>query len=66
VTDRQALFYVGLLVKVGCHTDSHQARWFGDDLALKTTKFAPTSAKAGGWWAEGLLMDMRRTGCPSG
>lgn len=39
-TDRQALYYAALLVNVGCHTDAHeQARWFGDDLALKATKY---------------------------
>jgi HD-GYP domain-containing protein (c-di-GMP phosphodiesterase class II) len=37
---RQAVYYVALLVNVGCHTDAHeQARWFGDDLAMKATKF---------------------------
>src|SRR5207244_11008311 len=29
-----------LLVNVGCHTDAHeQAKWFGDDLALKSDKY---------------------------
>jgi HD-GYP domain-containing protein (c-di-GMP phosphodiesterase class II) len=29
-----------LLVNVGCHSDAHeQARWFGDDIALKATKY---------------------------
>jgi hypothetical protein len=29
-----------LLVNVGCHTDAYeQAKWFGDDIALKSTKF---------------------------
>ena len=27
---------------VGCHTDAHeQAHWFGDDIALKATKYGP-------------------------
>ena len=29
-------------MNVGCHTDAHeQARWFGDDIALKATKYGP-------------------------
>ncbi len=46
--DRQALYYAALLVNVGCHTDAHeQARWFGDDIALKATKYEhePFSAR---------------------
>jgi HD-GYP domain-containing protein (c-di-GMP phosphodiesterase class II)/DNA-binding CsgD family transcriptional regulator len=39
-TDRAAVYYVALLVNVGCHTDAHeQARWFGDDIAMKATKY---------------------------
>jgi HD-GYP domain-containing protein (c-di-GMP phosphodiesterase class II) len=39
-TDRQAVYYAALLVNIGCHTDAHeQARWFGDDLAMKATKY---------------------------
>jgi HD-GYP domain-containing protein (c-di-GMP phosphodiesterase class II) len=38
--DRAAAYYAALLVNVGCHTDAHeQARWFGDDIALKATKY---------------------------
>lgn len=38
--DRQAVYYAALLVNVGCHTDAHeQARWFGDDLAMRATKY---------------------------
>ena len=38
--ERSVLYYTALLVGVGCHTDAHeQAKWFGDDLALKSTKF---------------------------
>src|SRR6476659_8622165 len=37
---RVAVYYSALLVNVGCHSDAHeQAKWFGDDLALKATKF---------------------------
>ena len=38
--ERSVLYYTALLVGVGCHTDAHeQAKWFGDDLALKAGKF---------------------------
>src|SRR6185503_19258996 len=38
--DRAAVYYTALLVNVGCHSDAHeQAKWFGDDIALKATKF---------------------------
>jgi HD-GYP domain-containing protein (c-di-GMP phosphodiesterase class II) len=38
--DRVAVYYTGLLVNVGCHTDAHeQAKWFGDDIALKGDKY---------------------------
>ena len=38
--DRLAVYYTALLVNVGCHSDAHeQARWFGDDIALKATKY---------------------------
>lgn len=46
--DRQAVYYVALLVNVGCHTDAHeQARWFGDDLALRATKYDHEPLSAG-------------------
>ncbi|HEY5874895.1 MAG TPA: HD domain-containing phosphohydrolase [Ilumatobacteraceae bacterium] len=38
--ERADVYYVALLVNVGCHSDAHeQARWFGDDIALKATKY---------------------------
>ena len=38
---RSAIYYSALLVNVGCHADAHeQAHWFGDDIALKATKYA--------------------------
>jgi HD-GYP domain-containing protein (c-di-GMP phosphodiesterase class II) len=38
--ERAAVYYTAMLINVGCHTDAHeQARWFGDDLALKSTKY---------------------------
>lgn len=37
---RVAVYYTALLVNVGCHTDAHeQAHWFGDDIAMKATKY---------------------------
>jgi HD-GYP domain-containing protein (c-di-GMP phosphodiesterase class II) len=37
---RAAVYYTALLVSVGCHTDAHeQAKWFGDDIALRATKY---------------------------
>src|SRR3954468_14487447 len=33
---RESLYYVSLVAWVGCHIDAYeQAKWFGDDLALK-------------------------------
>ncbi|MFY9587595.1 MAG: HD domain-containing phosphohydrolase, partial [Actinomycetota bacterium] len=33
-------YYTALLVNVGCHSDAHeQAKWFGDDIALKADKY---------------------------
>ncbi len=38
--DRIAVYYTALLVNVGCHADAHeQAKWFGDDIALKSGKY---------------------------
>jgi HD-GYP domain-containing protein (c-di-GMP phosphodiesterase class II) len=38
--ERSTVYYTGLLVGVGCHADAHeQAKWFGDDIALKSTKY---------------------------
>jgi HD-GYP domain-containing protein (c-di-GMP phosphodiesterase class II) len=38
--ERSALYYSSLLVNVGCHADAHeQAKWFGDDIALKSGKY---------------------------
>ena len=39
-SDRSVVYYTALLVNVGCHTDAHeQAKWFGDDIKLKSTKY---------------------------
>ena len=37
---RVAVYYTALLVNIGCHTDAHeQAKWFGDDIAMKAGKY---------------------------
>jgi HD-GYP domain-containing protein (c-di-GMP phosphodiesterase class II) len=37
---RVVVYYTALLVNVGCHSDAHeQAKWFGDDIALKSAKY---------------------------
>jgi HD-GYP domain-containing protein (c-di-GMP phosphodiesterase class II) len=39
--ERSVVYYNALLVNVGCHSDAHeQAKWFGDDIALKSEKYA--------------------------
>jgi HD-GYP domain-containing protein (c-di-GMP phosphodiesterase class II) len=39
---RADVYYTALLISVGCHADAHeQAKWFGDDIELKTTKYGP-------------------------
>ena len=38
--ERATVYYTALLITVGCHTDAHeQAKWFGDDIALKAIKY---------------------------
>jgi HD-GYP domain-containing protein (c-di-GMP phosphodiesterase class II)/DNA-binding CsgD family transcriptional regulator len=38
--ERSAVYYAALLVNVGCHSDAHeQAKWFGDDIALRAGKY---------------------------
>jgi HD-GYP domain-containing protein (c-di-GMP phosphodiesterase class II) len=38
--ERSDVYYTALLVNVGCHSDAHeQAKWFGDDIAMKVGKF---------------------------
>ena len=47
--ERAVVYYTALLVNVGCHTDAHeQAKWFGDDIALKSGKYdhEPRSLRA--------------------
>jgi hypothetical protein len=48
--ERAVVYYSGLLAWVGCHTDAYeQAKWFGDDLAVKADGF--------------LVADRDRHGC---
>lgn len=38
--ERSTVYYTALLTNVGCHTDAHeQAKWFGDDIGLKSDKY---------------------------
>ncbi|HKP89025.1 MAG TPA: HD domain-containing phosphohydrolase [Thermoleophilaceae bacterium] len=38
--ERASVYYTALLLNVGCHSDAHeQAKWFGDDLAMKSIKY---------------------------
>jgi HD-GYP domain-containing protein (c-di-GMP phosphodiesterase class II) len=37
---RADVYYAALLINVGCHADAHeQAKWFGDDITLKSGKY---------------------------
>jgi len=57
--ERAAIYYSALLVNVGCHADAHeQAKWFGDDIALKSTKFASYDMRS----LRSSLATMRRIG----
>ena len=48
VAERQVLYYSGLLAWVGCFTDAYeQAKWFGDDIALKADGFAMEGGEVG-------------------
>jgi HD-GYP domain-containing protein (c-di-GMP phosphodiesterase class II) len=56
--DRMAVYYTALLVNVGCHADAHeQAKWFGDDIALKSGKYAHEFGSV-----RGALASMRLVG----
>jgi HD-GYP domain-containing protein (c-di-GMP phosphodiesterase class II) len=44
---RSTVYYTALLVNVGCHSDAHeQAKWFGDDIALKSGKYDERGVRA--------------------
>src|ERR1022692_587554 len=37
---RTTVYFTALLINVGCHSDAHeQAKWFGDDIAVKAAKY---------------------------
>jgi HD-GYP domain-containing protein (c-di-GMP phosphodiesterase class II) len=41
VDERATVYYTALLINVACHSDAHeQAKWFGDDIELKSDKYA--------------------------
>ena len=49
-TEREVVYYSALVAWVGCHVDAYeQAKWFGDDTALKTdfrrTDFATAASR---------------------
>ncbi len=55
---RVAVYYTALLVNVGCHSDAHeQAKWFGDDIEMKSEKYL-----YGLHGAKSAVMGMRRLG----
>jgi HD-GYP domain-containing protein (c-di-GMP phosphodiesterase class II) len=56
--ERSVVYYTALLVNVGCHSDAHeQAKWFGDDIALKSGKYDHELGSV-----SGALAMMRRVG----
>ena len=56
--DRAAVYYTALLVNIGCHSDAHeQAKWFGDDITLKSGKYAHEFGSV-----RGMLATMRLVG----
>ena len=58
--ERAVVYYTALLINVGCHSDAHeQAKWFGDDIALKSTS-TTTSRGACGRRADGAAAPRRR------
>ncbi|HEY2309790.1 MAG TPA: HD domain-containing phosphohydrolase [Gaiellaceae bacterium] len=45
--ERSTVYYTALLVNVGCHSDAHeQAKWFGDEIALKSGKYDERGVRA--------------------
>src|ERR1700756_4523672 len=48
-SERSVVYYTAMLVNVGCHTDAHeQAKWFGDDIAMKSSKYSYGTGSVGG------------------
>jgi HD-GYP domain-containing protein (c-di-GMP phosphodiesterase class II) len=60
--ERAVVYYTALLVGVGCHTDAHeQAKWFGDDFALKALVFEHKMPSMSGAVANLKLIGSGRT-----
>jgi HD-GYP domain-containing protein (c-di-GMP phosphodiesterase class II) len=56
---RADVYYTALLVTVGCHADAYeQAKWFGDDIGLKATKYGPHDARS----VRAVVENVRRIG----
>jgi HD-GYP domain-containing protein (c-di-GMP phosphodiesterase class II) len=55
---RASVYYTALLINVACHSDAHeQAKWFGDDIALKSGKYDHDVGSL-----RGMAAGMRRLG----
>jgi HD-GYP domain-containing protein (c-di-GMP phosphodiesterase class II) len=55
---RATVYYTALLINVACHSDAHeQAKWFGDDIDLKSTKYDHELGSA-----RGAVATMRKIG----
>src|SRR5690348_5571218 len=60
--ERSVVYFTALLVNVGCHSDAHeQAKWFGDDIAMKAGKYNHELGSLGGALA---MMRMVGSGNP--
>jgi HD-GYP domain-containing protein (c-di-GMP phosphodiesterase class II) len=56
---RADVYYTALLVTVGCHADAYeQAKWFGDDIELKSTKYGPHDGRS----LRAVVENLRRVG----
>lgn len=53
------VYYTALLVNVGCHSDAYeQAKWFGDDIDMKSDKYGDYEFKS----IRGAIAGIRRIG----
>ena len=63
---RAVVYYTALLVNVGCHSDAHeQAKWFGDDIAAKSTQVRLSAAQPAGDSREHANARCREPAAPS-
>jgi hypothetical protein len=61
--DREATYYLGLLMNVYCHADAaEQARWFGDDISFKGDGFEILDMSS----AQAVSFILRRVGSHGG